>query len=166
MANAEYKQVGEWQKANRILRMLQKNLNQLSEDGLEWTGMFYAAEVKEGIESQEPGGMPFLELAQSTIDRKGSEKALVDKADMVGGVIHKMVSGTAVFVGGLRQVEHPSGDGMTMENLMAIHEEGTEDGHVQPRPFLEPIISSDTIRGKQQRGLHRYLKRRIRTRFK
>jgi len=165
MAVADYKPIGEWKKANRIIRALQKNLNQLSADGLEYLGKFYEAEVKEGIESQQPGGMPFAELAPATSARKGSEKALIEHNDMMMGVTSEMMHGTAVFVGGLRQEEHEA-SGKPMANLMQIHEEGTDDGVIPPRPFLEPIISSGTIRKKANRVVERYLRRRVRRVFR
>lgn len=165
MGQAQYRKVGEWAKANRILRGLQKNLSRLSEMGLEWTGKFYEAEVKEGIESQEPGGQPFLELADATKGRKGSEKALIDHGDLMAGVTSEMMHGTAVFVGGLRTEEHEGAE-TPMANLMQIHEEGTEDGKIPPRPFLEPIISSSTIRRKARKNLERWLKGQIRKAFR
>ena len=49
-------------------------------------------EIKRGIRSQAPGGQQFVKLAQSTIDAKGSSKALIDTGFLMAS-ISKCTSG-------------------------------------------------------------------------
>ena len=45
--------------------------------------LFLVREIQRGIRSQAPGGQAFVKLAESTIERKGSSKALIDTGFLV-----------------------------------------------------------------------------------
>lgn len=63
-------------------------------------------EIQRGIKSQAPGGTPFAKLAESTIDRKGSSKALIDTGFLVNAITQKIMADTA-FIGLLRGTGNP-----------------------------------------------------------
>jgi len=95
-----------------------------------------------GIRSQAPGGRKFKPLAQSTIDAKGSSKALIDQGDMIRSINVQKVQvggkGIVVFVGIHRTVV--SRDGKSMANLAEIHETGSLKVKNRPpaRPHMAP----------------------------
>jgi len=98
-------------------------------------------EIQRGIRSQAPGGQQFEPLKQSTIDAKGSSKALIDKGDLVRSVnVTKVGSGNQIvyFVGVHRSAV--SKDGQFLANIAEIHEEGSKKVKDRPpaRPFLRP----------------------------
>lgn len=81
-------------------------------------------EIQRGIRSQAPGGQAFVKLAESTIERKGSSKALVG---LLRGTVNK--------------------DGEDMVNIGAVMEYGATIKHpngativIPARPFLHPVM--------------------------
>ena len=101
-------------------------------------------EIQRGIRSQAPGGKQFAPLAQVTIERKGSSKALIDTGFLVNSITQKIMSDGA-FVGLLRT--SISRDGESVANIGAIMEYGATINHssgavivIPPRPFLHPTM--------------------------
>jgi len=101
-------------------------------------------EIKRGIRSQAPGGKPFAKLAESTIKRKGSSKALIDTGFLVNAITQKIMADHA-FVGLLRGTVNK--DGEDMVNIGAVMEYGATIQHpngavivIPPRPFLHPTM--------------------------
>ncbi len=101
-------------------------------------------EIKRGIKSQAPGDQPFVRLAESTIRKKGSSKALIDTGFLVNSITQKIV-GDKAFVGLLRGTRNNSGDEIV--NIGAIMEFGTTINHpnggviiIPPRPFMHPVM--------------------------
>ena len=58
-------------------------------------------EIKRGILAQAPGGVPFTPLAESTVERKGSSKALIDTGFLLNSITQRILADHA-FVGLLR----------------------------------------------------------------
>ena len=101
-------------------------------------------EIKRGIRSQAPGGKPFVKLAESTIRRKGSSKALIDTGFLINAITQKIMADRA-FVGLLRGTVNKNGDDMV--NIGAVMEYGATIQHpngavfvIPPRPFLHPVM--------------------------
>jgi len=101
-------------------------------------------EIQRGIRSQAPGGQPFAKLADSTIERKGSSKALIDTGFLINSITHRILRDRA-FVGLLRTTV--SRDGESMANIGAVMEYGATipmpNGTtviIPPRPFLHPVM--------------------------
>lgn len=101
-------------------------------------------EIKRGIRSQAPGGKPFVKLAESTIRRKGSSKALIDTGFLVNAITQRILVDKA-FVGLLRGTVNKDGDDMV--NIGAVMEYGATIQHpngavivIPPRPFLHPVM--------------------------
>lgn len=101
-------------------------------------------EIKRGIRSQAPGGKPFVKLAESTIRRKGSSKALIDTGFLINAITQKIMADRA-FVGLLRGTVNKDGDDMV--NIGAVMEYGATIQHpngavivIPPRPFLHPTM--------------------------
>ena len=101
-------------------------------------------EIKRGIRSQAPGGKPFVELAASTILRKGSSKALIDTGFLVNSITQRIMADRA-FVGLLKGTVNK--DGEDMVNIGAVMEYGATINHpngavivIPPRPFLHPVM--------------------------
>jgi hypothetical protein len=101
-------------------------------------------EIKRGIRSQAPGGKPFVKLAESTIRRKGSSKALIDTGFLVNAITQRILVDKA-FVGLLRGTVNK--DGEDLVNIGAVMEYGATIRHpngavivIPPRPFLHPVM--------------------------
>ncbi len=101
-------------------------------------------EIQRGIKKQAPGDQPFAKLAQSTMDRKGSSKALIDSGFLVNSITQKIMADKA-FVGLLRGTV--SKDGEEMVNIGAVMEYGATIQHpsgatiiIPARPFLHPVM--------------------------
>jgi len=101
-------------------------------------------EIKRGIRSQAPGGKPFVKLAESTIRRKGSSKALIDTGFLVNAITQRILADKA-FVGLLRGTVNK--DGEDLVNIGAVMEYGATIRHpngavivIPPRPFLHPVM--------------------------
>ena len=106
--------------------------------------MLLVREIKRGIRSQAPGGEQFAPLAQVTIDRKGSSKALIDTGFLINSITEKIM-GDQAFIGLLRTSVYK--DGESLANVGAIMEYGATINHpsgavivIPPRPFLHPIM--------------------------
>ncbi len=99
-------------------------------------------EIVTGIRNQAPGGVKFKPLAESTKDRKGSSKALIDHGDMLRSVNVTKLGEHAYFVGINRSVV--TKDGKSMANLAEIHEYGSKKVKDRPpaRPFLHPSYNA------------------------
>ena len=101
-------------------------------------------EIQRGIKSQAPGGVPFAKLAESTIDRKGSSKALIDTGFLVNAITQKIMAAKA-FVGLLRGTVNPQGEdvvniGAVMEYGATIHHPNGATIIIPARPFLHPVM--------------------------
>jgi hypothetical protein len=101
-------------------------------------------EIKLGIQRQAPGGKAFVELAESTIRKKGSSKALIDKGFLINAITHKMTEEGA-FVGLIRSARGAKGEALV--NIGAVMEYGATIQHpngativIPPRPFLHPVM--------------------------
>ncbi len=101
-------------------------------------------EIKRGIKSQAPGDQPFVKLADSTIKKKGSSKALIDTGFLVNSITQKIM-GDKAFVGLLRTSINKSGE--EIANIGAIMEFGCTINHpnggviiIPPRPFMHPTM--------------------------
>ncbi len=101
-------------------------------------------EIKRGIRSQAPGGKPFVKLAESTIRRKGSSKALIDTGFLINAITQKIMADRA-FVSLLRGTVNKDGDDMV--NIGAVMEYGATIQHpngavivIPPRPFQHPVM--------------------------
>lgn len=101
-------------------------------------------EIKRGIRSQAPGGKAFVKLAESTIARKGSSKALIDTGFLVNSITQRLLTDRA-FVGLLRGTVNKDGDDLV--NIGAVMEYGATIQHptgavivIPPRPFLHPTM--------------------------
>ncbi|MHB9129741.1 MAG: phage virion morphogenesis protein [Armatimonadota bacterium] len=102
-------------------------------------------EIQRGIRSQAPGGQPFVQLAASTIARKGSSKALIDTGFLINSITHRILQDQA-FVGLLKTAV--SRDGESMANIGAVMEYGATipmpNGTtiiIPARPFLHPVMT-------------------------
>jgi len=106
--------------------------------------LFLVREIQRGIRNQAPGGQAFAKLADSTIARKGSSKALIDTGFLINSITQKIMADKA-FVGLLRGTVNK--DGKSMVNIGAVMEYGATINHpngatiiIPPRPFLHPIM--------------------------
>lgn len=121
-------------------------------------------EIQRGIKNQAPGGVPFAKLAESTIDRKGSSKALIDTGFLVNAITQKIMADKA-FVGLLRGTVNAQGEDMV--NIGAVMEYGTTIQHpsgatiiIPARPFLHPVMEQyrEEILGNYRQALQRIIR--------
>jgi hypothetical protein len=136
---------GDWDRAKRLLTNgLDQRLARAIRQATIKNALLLVREIKRGIRDQAPGGKQFAPLAQVTIDRKGSSKALIDTGFLVSSITQKILSDGA-FVGLLRTSVYK--DGESVANIGAIMEYGATINHpsgativIPPRPFLHPVM--------------------------
>jgi len=141
----EVSRSGDWEKAKRLLTNgFNQRLALAIRKATIKNALLLVREIKRGIRSQAPGGKQFAPLAQVTIERKGSSKALIDTGFLVNSITQKILSDGA-FVGLLRT--SVSKDGKSVANIGAIMEYGCSINHpsgavivIPPRPFLHPTM--------------------------
>lgn len=141
----ELSRFGDWDKAKRLLTNgFNQRLALAVRKATIRNALLLVREIQRGIRSQAPGGKQFAPLAQVTIDRKGSSKALIDTGFLVNAVTQKILSDGA-FVGLLRTSVCAGGENLA--NVGAIMEYGATINHpsgavivIPPRPFLHPTM--------------------------
>ena len=139
------RRTGDWDKARaKINASLGPRLAAALKQATIRNALLLVREIQRGIRSQSPGGKPFVKLAQSTIDRKGSSKALIDTGFLVNAITQKIMADKA-FVGLLRGTVNK--DGEDMVNIGAVMEYGATIQHpsgatiiIPARPFLHPVM--------------------------
>jgi phage gpG-like protein len=154
------KRTGDWDKVRAKLNAgmglrLAKALHQATIRN----ALFLVREIQRGIRSQSPGGQAFAKLAESTIERKGSSKALIDTGFLINSITQKIMADKA-FVGLLRGTVGK--DGEDMVNIGAVMEYGATIKHpsgatiiIPPRPFLHPVMEKyrDQVIGNYRQAI-------------
>ena len=139
------KRFGDWSEAESLLTngFRQRMALAIRQATIKYA-LLLVREIKRGIRSQAPGGKAFTPLAQVTIERKGSSKALIDTGFLVNAITQKILSDGA-FVGLLRTSIRNGGE--SVANIGAIMEYGCTINHpsgavivIPPRPFLHPTM--------------------------
>jgi phage gpG-like protein len=136
---------GDWEKAKALLTNgFNQRLARAIRQATIKNAVLLVREIKRGIRDQAPGGKEFAPLAQVTIDRKGSSKALIDTGFLINSITQKILSDGA-FVGLLKTSVYK--DGESVANIGAIMEHGATINHpsgavivIPPRPFLHPTM--------------------------
>lgn len=136
---------GDWEKAKRLLTNNPgRRISLAIQQATIKNALLLVREIKRGIRSQAPGGKQFAPLAQVTIERKGSSKALIDTGFLVNSITQKIMSDCA-FIGLLRTSVNKGGE--SVANIGAIMEFGATINHpsgavivIPPRPFLHPTM--------------------------
>mgnify|MGYP000843929434 CR=1 FL=1 len=139
------KRFGDWDKARNALNgTLGARMAMALQQATIRNALLLVREIQRGIRNQAPGGKPFVELAESTIDRKGSSKALIDTGFLINSITQKIMADKA-FVGLLRGTVNK--DGEDMVNIGAVMEYGATIQHpngatiiIPARPFLHPVM--------------------------
>lgn len=145
------KRTGDWDQARTMLNagMGPRLANALRQATIR-NALFLVREIQRGIRSQAPGGQPLAKLAESTIARKGSSKALIDTGFLINAITQKIMADKA-FVGLLRGTVNK--DGEEIVNIGVVMEYGATIKHpngatiiIPARPFLHPMM--EKYRGK------------------
>lgn len=140
------KRTGNWQKAKaKLSNNLGTKLALAIRQATVKNALLLVREIQKGIKNQAPGGQPFVKLAESTIARKGSSKALIDTGFLINSITAKIM-GDKAFVGLLKTAVND--DGEIMANIGAVMEYGATINHpngaviiLPPRPFLHPVMA-------------------------
>ena len=111
---------GDWDKLANILNpaRMRKELSKVTKRA----GANAAAAVKKGIVSGAPGGLPFWPLRESTIERKGSSKPLIDHGDLLGSITYVDIDINTVWVGVKKGSRSSSGGDLA--DIARVHEFG------------------------------------------
>jgi len=136
---------GQWAKAKQVLGTnLGARLARALRQATVKNAVLLVREIKKGIRAQAPGGKPFVKLAESTIRRKGSSKALIDTRSLLASITQLILADRA-FVGLLRGTRNKEGDEIV--NIGAVMEFGATIQHpngavivIPARPFLHPVM--------------------------
>ena len=139
------KRTGDWNKAKAKLNgTLGPRIAMALQQATIRNALFLVREIQRGIRNQAPGGQAFAKLADSTIERKGSSKALIDTGFLIKSITQKIMADKA-FVGLLRGTVNK--DGESMVNIGAVMEYGATINHpngatiiIPARPFLHPVM--------------------------
>jgi len=153
---------GDWDKARRLLTNgFSQRLALAVRRATLKNAILLVREIQKGIRDQAPGGKQFVPLAQVTIDRKGSSKALIDSTFLLTAITHEMLSDKA-FVGVLRTSFYENRNHTSAANVAAIMESGCTIQHpsgavivIPPRPFLHPTM--EKYRDEVARNYHEAL---------
>ena len=131
------KKFGDWDKLKaRLCKNPGARLAKAIQQATVQNALLLVREIKRGIVSQAPGDVPFAPLAESTIERKGASKALIDTGFLLNSITQRIIADSA-FVGLLRGSVNAKGEDMV--NIGAIMEYGTTIV-IPPRPFLHPTM--------------------------
>ena len=141
------KRFGDWDKAKALLANNPgTRLTLAIRQATIKNALLLVREIKRGIVKQAPGGVPFVQLAESTIKAKKSSKALIDTGFLLSAITQKIMAEEA-FVGLLRGTVNK--DGEQMVNIGAIMEYGATIKHpsgatiiLPARPFLHPVMDA------------------------
>ncbi|MHB1000757.1 MAG: phage virion morphogenesis protein [Armatimonadota bacterium] len=141
----EVKRFGDWDRARDLLtnNLGHRMALEIRKATIK-NALLLVREIKRGIRNQAPGSQQFAPLAEVTIKRKGSSKALIDTGFLVNSITQKIMSDSA-FIGLLNTSINK--DGENMANIGAIMEYGCTINHpsgaviiIPPRPFLHPTM--------------------------
>lgn len=141
----EVSRFGDWDRAKTLLTNgFNQRLALAVRQATTKNALLLVREIQRGIRSQAPGGKQFAPLAEVTIKRKGSSKALIDTGFLVSSITQKIMSDGA-FVGLLRTSVYRNGENAA--NIGAVMEYGATINHpsgtvivIPPRPFLHPTM--------------------------
>ncbi|MFQ5647430.1 MAG: hypothetical protein ACE5GM_10905 [bacterium] len=141
---------GDWKKLDKLLSgdaLLAHKIQLAVHKATIKNALLLVSEIKKGIKSQAPGGKAFAKLAESTIKKKGSSKALIDTSFLVNSITQKIMADKA-FVGLLRGTRNKTGEEIV--NIGAIMEYGATIKHpsgtviiIPARPFIHPVMKKD-----------------------
>jgi phage gpG-like protein len=154
------KRTGDWNKVRtRLNAGMGPRLAKALRQATICNALFLVREIQRGMRSQSPGGQPFVKLAESTIARKGSSKALIDTGFLINAITQKIMADKA-FVGLLRGTVNKNGEDMV--NIGAVMEYGATIKHpsgttiiIPARPFLHPDMDKyrDRIIGNYRQAI-------------
>ena len=98
----EVRRYGDWDRAKvQLTNGINQRLALAVRQATTKNALLLVREIQRGIRSQAPGGKQFAPLAEVTIERKGSSKALIDTGVLLNSISQKIMSDGAV-VGLLR----------------------------------------------------------------
>ena len=158
--NLYFKPGGDIPLLARLFAGFREDLAKSCDKALAKIAKLYEVEIKKGIRSQPPAGKAFEELAEETIYRKGSTKALIDFGDMIGSITTRKAKPGVYFVGLLRTSRNRSG--VALANIGPVHEYGTKNGRIPARPFIVPILQSRAIRRRMNTLLQQFVRNSMR----
>jgi len=139
------KKFGDWKRLEAVLEnclpaRMEKALNRAATK----CALLLVREIKKGIKSQAPGGKAFKPLAEATIEKKGSSKALIDTGFLLSSIT-QIIKGDTAFVGLLRGTRNKDGDeivniGAIMEFGATVQQPNGVTIVIPARPFLHPVM--------------------------
>lgn len=118
---------GGWSKAASILGKAPFYIQRAQQRALLQEAEFFRSKIIEGIRDQAPGGKNFKPLSPYTIAmrhflRLHSEKALIERGDLIRNIIVHKIDANNVFVGILRTATNR--EGQSLVNIGLIQEYG------------------------------------------
>ena len=134
---------GDWKFIPKLIRKLAPRIFRSRLDkSVKKAAEFIASEVRDGIESGAPGGIPFTPLAASTIKRKGHPRPLIHTRALISDIKARRIAEGRWRVGPDLDTPHPKGSKVfpRIIDIASLHEVGSEGGQVPARPFIEPVV--------------------------
>lgn len=134
---------GDWDKVQKMIQTWadEMRLDKYLREATEANAADAQREIVLGIQSQRWSDWP--PLADSTVKRKLRQgrhksargiKILIDTGQLINNITYKVQSAFLAAVGVMKGVKRK--DGEDMVNVAAVHEFGSRDGRIPPRPYL------------------------------
>ena len=158
---------GDWDKLKKDL----ERMGSLLEKNLATATKINAMRLVDGTKDTIRSGRGMVALQPETIKRKGSSKPLIDYADMLNAITHKLITKLSFFIGIPRTAKRKKGPnaGEDLVNIGEAHEKGAPKANIPARPFIHPTIQRmwksmvatwkgclrDTLRGETTRAHRR-----------
>lgn len=138
---------GDWKKVKKMLQSSRfDKVSKALQQATHKAAVLLVKEIKKGVIAQAPGGKAFTPLAESTVDKKGSSKALIDTGFLVNSIT-QLLQGDQAFIGLLKTAVNDEGENMA--NIGAVMEYGATIKHpngavivIPARPFLGPVYEA------------------------
>lgn len=130
---------GNWNGVERMLSQFGQRFKRNIREATDKNGELLAGKMQQHFWSQDLGWRSLRPAYLAHKIRKGgSEQVLVWHGDLGGSIKYYRRSWEEGFVGILRNTRHSSG--APLVNLAAVHEFGSRDGRIPPRPFIGPTV--------------------------
>jgi len=128
---------GDWNKAKSRLRGMNRQMEKNMALATKHNAIMTRDEIKRKIRDTDPEWPP---LKDSTIQRKGSSKPLINYGDLMNSIKDKVISSYRFFVGVVKGSKGK--DGQDLVNVALVHEYGSPKAGIPARSFIISTLRS------------------------
>ena len=139
---------GDWSKARKRLKSMNRNMEINMGKATKHNAITLRDEIKRTIRDTHPD---WAELKETTIQRKGSSRPLIDHGDLLNSIKEKIISSFSFFVGVVKGSK--GSQGQDLVNVAMVHEYGSSKAGIPMRSFV-----MTTIRRLQKKLMSNWIK--------